>query len=466
MRPCLADAAGGIALDDEQFRLGRIALLAVGELAGQRGDAERALARHFARLAGGLAGGRRLDHLADDDLGFRGMLLEPGLEHVVDQALDRRPHLGGHQLVLGLRGKFRIRHLDRKHRGEAFAAVVAGERDFFLARNAARLGIAGDLARQRAAEAGEMGAAVALRNVVGEAQDAFVVAVVPPHRAFDGDAVALGLDDDRLRHQRRLVAVEIFDEGLDAALVAHRLALLDGVAHVGQHDRDAGIEEGEFAQPVLQRREIEFRHGEGLLRRQERHLGAALVARGADDGERSHRLAVGKFHEVFLAVAPDGQLEPAGERVDHRDADAMQAARDFVGILVEFSAGVELGHDDLGGGHAFALVDVGRNAAAVVAHGARAVGIERYDDFLGEADERFVDGVIDDLVDHVMQPRAVIGVADIHAGPLAHGIEPLEHLDRFRVVIGRHGALLTDGFGHAGSSAGSLRRCQNAPVNR
>ena len=130
----------------------------------------------------------------------------------------------------------------------------------------------------------------------------------------------------------------------------------------------------------------------------------------------------------------------------------MQAARDFVGVLVEFSAGVELGHDDLGGGHAFALVNVGRNAAAVVAHGARAVGIERYDDFLGEADERFVDGVIDDLVDHVMQPRAVIGVADIHAGPLAHGIEPLEHLDRFRVVIGRHGALFTDGFGHAGSS--------------
>ena len=87
--------------------------------------------------------------------------------------------------------------LHRQHRGQAFAAVVAGERDLFLARSAGGLGILRDLARQRAAEAGEMRAAVALRNVVGEAEHALVVAVVPPQRAFDRDAVALRLDHDR-----------------------------------------------------------------------------------------------------------------------------------------------------------------------------------------------------------------------------------------------------------------------------
>ncbi len=109
-----------------------------------------------------------------------------------------------------------------------------------------------------------MGAAIALRDVVGEAEHGLVVAVVPPQRAFDGDAVALGLDHDRRGDKRRLVAVEISDEGFDAALVAHLLALFDRVAHVGQHDGDAGIEEGELAQPMLQRREIELEHGEGL----------------------------------------------------------------------------------------------------------------------------------------------------------------------------------------------------------
>ncbi len=294
-----------------------------------------------------------------------------------------------------------------------------------------------------------MGAAVALRNVVGEAEHGLVVAVVPPQRAFDAGAVAFGLDDDRLRDQRGLVAVEIFDERLDAALVAQLLALLDRVAHVGEDDGNAGIEECEFAQPVLQRREVELRHREGLLRRQERHLGAAAVISGADGGERSDRLAVAEFHFVLLAVAPDRQLERARKRVDHGHADAVQAAGDLVGVLVEFSAGMQLGHDHFGGGHAFTLMDVGRDAAAVVAHGAGAVGIEGDHDLLGKARQGLVDGIVDDLVDHVMQAGAVVGIADIHARPFAHGIEALEHLDRFRVVIGGcDRARLADGFGH------------------
>ncbi len=54
---------------------------------------------------------------------------------------------------------------------------------------------------------------------------------------------------------------------------------------------------------------------------------------------------------------------------------------------------------------------------------------------VGVARERFVDRVVDDLVDHVMQARAVVGVADIHARPLAHGVEALQDLDRLRVIV-------------------------------
>src|SRR5215469_7804316 len=109
---------------------------------------------------------------------------------------------------------------------------------------------------------------------------------------------------------------------------------------------------------------------------------------------------------------------------------------------------MKLRHNDFGSRHAFALVDVGRNAAAVVAYRARAVWVENDGDFLGEAGKRLVDGVIDDLVDHVMQARAVVGIANVHARPLAHGIKPLEHLDRFSVVIGRCGKLFADRFSH------------------
>ena len=96
------------------------------------------------------------------------------------------------------------------------------------------------------------------------------------------------------------------------------------------------------------------------------------------------RDAVAKLHEVFLAVAPDRELEPGRKRIDHRHADAVQSAGNLVGVLVEFSAGVQLGHDDFGRRYAFTFVDVGRNAAAVVADGAGAVGVECHCDFGGK----------------------------------------------------------------------------------
>src|SRR5439155_736499 len=83
---------------------------------------------------------------------------------------------------------------------------IAGERDLLLLRHATLLGIARDLAGERTAEAGKVGAAVALRDGVGEAQHRLVVAVVPGERRLDRDALARGLDHDRLRDEWRLVA--------------------------------------------------------------------------------------------------------------------------------------------------------------------------------------------------------------------------------------------------------------------
>ena len=61
----LGGAAGRVALDDEDFGLRGIAVLAFGQLAGKAGHIERALAaREVARLAGRFAGGGGFDHLA------------------------------------------------------------------------------------------------------------------------------------------------------------------------------------------------------------------------------------------------------------------------------------------------------------------------------------------------------------------------------------------------------------------
>ncbi len=74
------------------------------------------------------------------------------------------------------------------------------------------------------------------------------------------------------------------------------------------------------------------------------------------------------------------------------------------------------------------------NAAAVVAHRHAAVAVQRQLDPCGEPGLRLIDGVVDDLEGHVVQAGAVIGVADIHARPLAHGVEAAEDGNRGGVV--------------------------------
>ena len=136
----LGGAAGRVALDDEEFGLGRIALLAVGELAGQRGDVERALAAgQFARLARRLARGGGFHHLADD----RTWLPTGWFSNQSCRASLMTLSTTGRtseetSLSLVCEENFGSGTLHRQHRGQAFAAVVAGERDLLLLAGAER----------------------------------------------------------------------------------------------------------------------------------------------------------------------------------------------------------------------------------------------------------------------------------------------------------------------------------------
>ena len=122
------------------------------------------------------------------------------------------------------------------------------------------------------------------------------------------------LDDDRLRNERLLVAVEIARERLDAAFVAHLLDLGLGPALIGERHLDAGIEKGELAQPVLEGGEIEFRLREDFVAREKGDAGAAPVGGLAHGLQRMLGLAVLEAHEKFAPVAPDREIEPARAR--------------------------------------------------------------------------------------------------------------------------------------------------------
>ena len=114
----------------------------------------------------------------------------------------------------------------------------------------------------------------------------------------------------------------------------------------------------------------------------------------------------------------------------------MQAAGDLVAAAVaELAARVQHGEDDLDRRPAFLGMDGDRNAAPVIGDGHRVVGVDDHVDAGAVTGERLVDGVVDDLVDQVVQATNA-GRADVHARSLANGLEPLEDGDVGRVVAG------------------------------
>ena len=205
----------------------------------------------------------------------------------------------------------------------------------------------------------------------------------------------------------------------------------------------------------------------------EGHLRARLLGI-ADDRQRPHRSAATVLLKVHVPLAADLHLEPLADGVDGAHADPMQPGADLVARVVELAAGVEDGHHHLGRAHPALGHDADGNPPAVVLHGDRAVEVDDDVHPRAEPAEVLVHRVVDHLPDQMVQARPVVHVADVHARPLAHGLQPFEDGDARAVVVrGRGGAALrTAHIRHrgvvsfAGIPHGSCPSCRLEPRAR
>ncbi len=68
------------------------------------------------------------------------------------------------------------------------------------------------------------------------------------------------------------------------------------------------------------------------------------------------------------------------------------------------------------------------DAAPVIFYDDRTIGVDNNGDGVGDTRHDFVDAVIDDFLDEMVQTTLICG-ADIHAGAYTHGLQAFENLD-------------------------------------
>ena len=122
--------------------------------------------------------------------------------------------------------------------------------------------------------------------------------------------------------------------------------------------------------------------------------------------------------------------------IDALGADAVKTAGILVGALAEFAAGMQIGQHQFHRRHLPFGMDIHGNAAAIVPDGNRAVHMDGHFDFVAKAGQMFVDGIVQDLENTMMQ-AAFIGVADIHSGTFSDCLQTLQFIDFRRVVFFR-----------------------------
>ena len=133
-------------------------------------------------------------------------------------------------------------------------------------------------------------------------------------------------------------------------------------------------------------------------------------------------------------------FEAFGQRVDDGNADPMQAARGLIGLLIEFAARMQRGHDDFERRFLRKFrMRINRNATPIVDHGEKTRGLEADIDEGRMAGDSLVHRIVEGFREKMMKGR-LVGAADIHAWPPADRFEPFQHLDRSSGIAGFAGS--------------------------
>ena len=153
----------------------------------------------------------------------------------------------------------------------------------------------------------------------------------------------------------------------------------------------------------------------------------ALVGRLAHHFQFCDFVSFFEALKINLTVPVYFHFEKFRERIHHGNAHAVQASRDFIALVVEFTAGMQLGHNHFKRGNMLGFVHIHRDTPTVVNDNDAVVRQNLDVNKVAVFRQRFVDTVVHHLVDEVMQPLKG-RVADIHGRSFPDRREAFQNL--------------------------------------
>ena len=135
-----------------------------------------------------------------------------------------------------------------------------------------------------------------------------------------------------------------------------------------------------------------------------------------------------------MTAGADLYFQPDGKGVYHGSTHAVKTAGHFVAAAAELAAGVQNSVHHRDSRQAGLLLDAHGDAAAVIGHADDLAGQDLDLDFVTEAGQRFVNGVVHDLIDQMVQSSGT-GGADVHTRALADRFQSFQYLNLAFVVI-------------------------------
>jgi hypothetical protein len=162
-------------------------------------------------------------------------------------------------------------------------------------------------------------------------------------------------------------------------------------------------------------------------------------------GQRPGDFSGGTFgYTLFIALNVDLSINnhigfaPFGKGIYHRDPHTVKPPGNLIGLFVEFTPRMKLGHDQLQGADPFGGMYVYRNTPAIILHPDYVFPFQYHEDRIAVTLHGLVHRIVHHFVYQMMKPVDACG-PNIHTRPLAYGLNALEDLDIFCGIILTHG---------------------------